>query len=304
MRYLILFFILIYLPIKANFIERISIESGISYRWDSLDWNIGSLNGSPNILSELIWKDLEIWQIDVQVRAFLCSHIYTRFQADYGWIVKGTNHDFDFLGNDRTQLFSHSISQSNRGCVYDFSGAIGYPLTWSNRHLGLVPLIGYSGHSQHLAMTDGEMVFNLLAPNEAGSIPHLDSTYRTRWYGPWLGIDAVFCPNCPFCLFATYEYHWVYYRAKAHWNLRPDMPDGFRHNANGYGHVLRVGARYDINPQWFASCFAHYQIWHTRLGTDVTNLIAENGNYFELYQPLNRVNWRSLAIAIIIAYRF
>ena len=56
-----------------NIISRMSIDLGVKagYRVDQLDWNIAGNNAGtdPNILSELSWKDLEIWQVQAETIA-------------------------------------------------------------------------------------------------------------------------------------------------------------------------------------------------------------------------------------------
>ncbi|UCG08955.1 MAG: hypothetical protein JSV83_10030, partial [Desulfobacterales bacterium] len=50
---------------KASFRIESEVAVGNGYRRDELDWNIaGNINGNnPNILSELTWEDLEIYQL-------------------------------------------------------------------------------------------------------------------------------------------------------------------------------------------------------------------------------------------------
>ena len=66
-----------------------------SYRKDDLDWNIaGNRSGNnPNILSELTWDDLEIYQLKFQAKTVVPKIFYLRGSFAYGWIFDGQNQD-------------------------------------------------------------------------------------------------------------------------------------------------------------------------------------------------------------------
>ncbi|NOQ42374.1 MAG: hypothetical protein GQ563_07740, partial [Desulfuromusa sp.] len=53
------------LAFDAIYIESAGIDMGFGYRSDQLDWSIsGDTNGeNPNILSELDWEDIEVFQL-------------------------------------------------------------------------------------------------------------------------------------------------------------------------------------------------------------------------------------------------
>jgi hypothetical protein len=85
-------------------------ELNNSYRVDHLDWNIAgnSAGSNPNVLSELTWEELEIYQITGGVRLSINDGFYVRGSLGYGWILSGANQDSDFLGDDRTQEYSRT----------------------------------------------------------------------------------------------------------------------------------------------------------------------------------------------------
>ena len=82
--------------------EKSEIESEFlfkaGYRIDELDWNIaGDINGNnPNILSELTWDDLEVYQIKLQNKTIIRKTFYLKGSLAYGRIVGGGKPGFGF----------------------------------------------------------------------------------------------------------------------------------------------------------------------------------------------------------------
>ena len=229
---------------KADRPVRFEFALDAGYRFDELKWNIaGNLSGtSPNILSELTWENLRTFQLKLSNTTTVKEVIYLRGYLDYGWINAGDNQDSDYAGDDRTLEFSRSNNNSDDGNMLDGSIGIGYRITFGGDTFQLIPLLGYSYHEQNLRMTDGYQTIPAF-----GSFPGLDSTYETRWYGPWIGVDFKiqtrefdsFVKRAVF--YTTLEGHSVDYDAEADWNLRTDFahPKSFEHDAEGDGIIVR-----------------------------------------------------------------
>lgn len=302
-------FLLSFLFVSASlsaFIDEWSVQGGISYRRDQLDWNISGPNGHPNILSELEWKGLDIWQFEGQTDILICQHFYGWAQADYGWIVGGENRDSDYWGPNRTEEFCRSISRADRGHVYDGSMAIGYQFYQDDQSWILTPLIGYSGHAQHLTIINGEVVLQASHSDWIGSIYGLNSSYKAYWYGPWVGIRMGYAPyNECWTVEAGYEYHKVCYGGHGHWNLRVDMPDGFGHHTNdAHGHVWTLMGRYALTEYWFLAAKVAYQTWDASNGIDGSHIVTSNGGHYFVTTRLNHVNWNSYLFGLQIGTSF
>jgi outer membrane protein Pom len=126
------------------------------YRSDDLRWNIaGDTEGNnPNILSELEWEDLGIFQIKgSNVTVF--RGVYLKGSLAYGWIFSGDVQDSDYLGDNRALEFSRSNNNADDGNTMDASMGIGYQFLFRSGFIGISPMIGYSHHEQNLIMTDG-----------------------------------------------------------------------------------------------------------------------------------------------------
>lgn len=283
------------------------------YRQDSLDWNIGG-NLVPgqyvDVLSELTWDDLESYQVKFQGSLIIPDILALRASADYGWIFDGDNQDSDFAGDDRTLEFSRSNNSADDDDVWDVSLAVGYPFRTGRRVIGTItPLAGYSYHEQNLTMTDG--VQTIATPGvtpPAGPFGGLDSSYDTKWYGPWLGIDLNFRAAATdtvahrFETFISYEYHWADYEAEADWNLRDDFrhPKSFTHDADGSGWIFRTGLNFSLHRNIAINFNYEYQDWSTNSGTD--KIFFADGTTAKTC--LNEVNWTSYSVGLGISVRF
>ena len=284
----------------------ISLSTG--YRVDDLSWNIaGDISGSnPNVLSELTWSDLETLQATLSARALVNDWLYLRGSFGYGCIRSGDNQDSDFDGNHRTQEYSRSNNSADDGSVLDAVFGIGYQFEVISRKLKLIPLIGYSYHEQNLTMTNGFQTISTPAhvpPTPPyGPLPGLDSSYDAKWTGPWLGIDLSFEITESFTLSGSLEYHWAEYEAEANWNLIPFLshPGSFKHDAEGKGFLITLGAEYLLTGPWSLNMAFSYQKWSAESGFD--RLHYANGSIAET--RLNEVNWDSYALMLGLVYRF
>lgn len=269
---------------------------GVGYRQDYLRWSMAGQNHQPNILSELTWKDIEIALVETEGILEVCR-FYARGRADYGRIFHGHDTDQDFGGDDRTELFSSSCAKADSGEVYDFSFGIGY--AWEYCGLHIAPLGGYSHQEQHFEMCDLFNEVNLIS-NVLGPIKGLDSSYRARWTGPWLGFDFDYSLKGWPTLFGSFEYHWGDYFGKGHWNLRRDFIKDFRQCAdNVHGQKYIIGLEHLFACHWGVNIVATYQNWKTGSGIDRVFLLEGAGD-----SPFNGAKWHSYSIVGAVSYIF
>ena len=287
------------------------LEFSAGYRKDNLDWNIaGDINGNnPNILSELTWSDIDIFQIKAGIRSVFNKVFYVRGAIDYGSIFDGSNQDSDYNGDNRTLEWSRSNNSTDQGSVWDATLGIGYQFKADSDRLKIVPLVGYSYSDQYFKLTDGYQTVSepLLAPPGETPLPlgpfsGLDSSYEAEWWGPWVGIDLLFDPNEKMTFYAGFEYHWANYQGEADWNLRSDFthPTSFKHNSDGTGVVMTIGGEFSLPKPWFLSLNINYQNWSTDPGLDT--IYHADGSISQT--RLNEVNWDSFAIMLGLTYCF
>ena len=276
---------------------------GFGYRSDNLEWNIaGDVSGNnPNILSELTWEDLGIFQLKID-NVTIFRDIYFRGAVAYGWIMTGDVQDSDYLGDNRTLEFSRSNNSADDGNTLDATVGIGYQFSFGSNFLSFIPLVGYSRYEQNLTVTDGNQT---IPPT--GPFAGLDSTYETEWTGPWVGADLVFrMPHEKkyfekFSFQVGLEYHWADYYAEADWNLRTDFahPKSFEHDADGSGWIVSADWDIFITRQLGFKMSVNYQAWDTDPGIDRT--FFSDGT--TIVTRFNEVNWDSYAIMFGIVYR-
>lgn len=268
-------------------------------RVDELDWNIaGNTSGtSPNILSELTWTDLESLGLEIKGSAPVNNRMYLRGSFRYSWIYSGANQDSDYSGNNRTQEYSRSNNNSDSGSVWDASGGLGFVLL--DGPFFIAPVGGFSYHKQNLTITDGFQTIPATGP-----FAGLNSTYEARWFGPWAGLDLWYTRprSRSFTLSMSLEYHVLWYRAEADWNLRSDFshPKSFEHWATGNGILLTIDSVHRLK----SGISINY-------GIDVRAFMVHNGTdrvYFSSGAisdtKLNEVNWTSSSIYLGLGYAF
>lgn len=277
--------------------QDLSYGIGYTYREDQLNWNFAGPNDTPNVLSELEWDDIRVNQVTFAIAATTCNRFYFRGYADYGRIFHGRNRDSDYAESGRQMEFSRTLSNAGRGEVFDLSGGVGYQWSlWCDR-VSVSPLLGLSWQEQHLRMYDGKLVI----PVEE-KIDDLHSSYKTRWWGPWVGVDLIGQAFCKFSLFASFEYHWAPYQGKGHWNLREDLFNKFKHSANAKGWVTQGGVNYSICGNWSITLAASYQKWCAENGTHTVRIMNESFEAVKAKARLNDVNWSSFQAAIFLTY--
>lgn len=281
------------------------IETG--YRHDGFKWNIAGSNREPNVLSEMHWKNLKIWQIAARATMLTEHSIYVRGYADYGRILDGRARDSDYAGNGRTYEFSRSYSDAGHGEVFDLSLGAGYQFSFCDGRLLVSPLAGLSQEEQHLTMRHGFQSLNSFNPTATGPFHGLKSSYKARWRGPWIGTDVVYHVDYDLSFLGTLEYHWARYRGHGHWNLRPDLIHGFTQKTKGYGVVGSVGAVYNVCQDWTVGLTLAFQTWKGRPGKSRAKIaLPEDGKIviYQSQQRLNRVRWNSFNVMASVGYQF
>ena len=283
------------------------------YRVDDLNWNIAGFSPISgdyvNVLSELTWEDLEIFQLRFGLSTVILQAFKIKGALAYGIIFDGQVQDSDYDGDNRTLEFSRSNNSAEQGETLDASIGFGYVFSFLSDKISLTPLIGYSYHVQYITMTDGFQTLETpgLTP-PLGPFSGLDSTYDARWQGIWLGVDAAFrihrkdrvSPAHEFILGG--EYHDADYYGKANWNLRGDLahPKSFEHKADGQGYVLSGEYRYYFNRRWSINLNGNYQKWETDPG--LHRVFFADGTFGET--RLNEVNWESYAVMLGVNCQF
>jgi hypothetical protein len=274
----------------------------VGYRHDQLKWNKAAPSGTPNILSELQWNNVQSAVITGGTDITFADNWQADGKISYGKIADGKNQDSDYYLNDRQGEFSRSNNTADDGMSIDLSGDLGYHLTLGRKNRApywrFTPKLGYAFHTQQFNMTQGMQTIPAY-----GSFSGLDSTYEGTWFGPWGGLTTQLAFTERFSLQAAMEYHYVDYEGTGHWNLRSDLqqPKSFTHKADGEGIVATAVARYMLTPDWIIRLSAEYQNWLANKNGKDTMLFAD-GSTAEM--RFNEVKWQSYGINLGVEYVF
>ncbi len=245
--------------------------------------------------------------------------------------------EVDFDGSAR---FHHRIK---RGHVYDASLAVGYQFRWCDDSFAVSPLIGYSWHGQqfsgrHRGGSSSSDFFNdngedqvelARRDHHSSSSCSYDSysssssdcnrnRFRACWDGFWIGFDAEYRFMCDWTLFATYEYHWADFRARARNFCIIDNFDGSdfgsrrdrRHlnSKRAYGNVFSIGGRWAFCDDWTIGVVGQFQWWDARHGKERNRLreVELSGADLQcnLSHRLRKVSWDSAGVTVDIGVNF
>jgi len=300
----------------------IDLKLKIGQRSDQFDWSIaGHFDGTdPNVLSELTWDRLDIYQLQISTDLLFDASGRTHYQYllrglfGLGKIIDGQNRDSDYAGDDRTLEFSRSTNSADSGGVLDLSGGAGLRFSSQDRRWVLSPMVGFSYHEQNLRMTGGyqEISEQLIAddffdpdrllPPVGPFQEQLNSSYDAKWWGPWIGLELTFEPRDSWSIRGDFEFHFTEYEGKANWNLRQDLahPVSFRHWADGYGLAYGLELARKLKDGWSCGLTTRYQDWQTDAGID--NIYLDDGTISAT--RLNEVNWTSFALMLDLTRRF
>lgn len=280
----------------------INLDICTGFREDRFEWSIAGIDDFPNVLSELKWKELRMVEVSGYASYVSPCNYAIRFSGDYGFIYHGKNIDSDYLQDDEHGLFSRSINNAGKGFVFDVEGAVGYRVISTCSRFVAILLGGYGYHDQHLHIYDGRQVFSPFL-SELGPISGLNSRYRTRWYGPWIGLDFNTHVECCAYLFGSMEWHFLNYRGEGHWNLREDIGPFF-HRAWGQGYVGVLGANWEIWGNWSIGVVGTYRHFWTHHGRE--KLIVNDPIFgeIEVHTRFNHASWVVGTLSGLITYRF
>jgi len=263
----------------------------LGFRSDELQWSIpGAFRGKDgviyqqNIISELTWKNLKSNYLGAH-GLFQDGQFVARGDVGYGIINSGDNQDSDYRGNNRTEEFSRSNNKSNGDHVSDAKIGVGLNLdNLAGPSFQFTPMAGISSHVQSLRMTDLNQTVSVsqyaplqIEPIDVGQYSGLDSSYETKWVGPWVGFNARLQIDSTIAVRANFEHHWADYSGQGNWNLRDclDHPESFTHSAEGTGNDLGFGADIQLNTNVMLFFGMTASSWITDAGTGTVHLPAD-----------------------------
>jgi opacity protein-like surface antigen len=283
-----------------------------------VSFNIASdLTGAatPNVLSELIWDDMDTWALESRVNIGLGKSFKIGARVGLGAIRDGNASDRDYAGDNRTDLFSYATATvDGKHQIYgdinigwQFSNSFEVPvirLGKSGKSMALAstiavtPRIGYAYSKHEILFKDGVQVVPDLGPFDG-----LHSTYKPEWRGMYAGVDGSFRIAGPIHLLVSAQFYPdVRYRGDGNWNLRGDLssPTSFRHSADGSGFSYEAGLRWQVDTLMSISLSYRGLNFDTDPGRAQVNSI----DFGEISTRLNEADWESKGYVLEFRWRF
>ncbi|WP_175632974.1 omptin family outer membrane protease [Pedobacter ghigonis] len=279
--------------LAQNTKKKWEIKPSIGIQQAKSDWSIaGNASGtSPNILSELIWKNLKGPSFGLDIKYHITDRLTVKTSNQYGNITKGEVEDTDYADDNRQNAFYFDLLNANKGYLFNSSLQLSYQL-FSFDQFAVNPIIGLSYHQQK---------FHLLESASNITSAGLNSTYQTRYKGFDFGLEGTFKAKS-FRVTAGILGGFYTYSAKANWNLIPDFqkPVSFTHAANSFSISGNVNLAVPLN-----------KTLQLELDYKINNINTYSGvdrAYFNNKQPeetqFNGANFRANTIALGLNFSF
>lgn len=281
------------------------ITLGGGYRLDAFDWNIADADGSPNVVSELTWKDLRMQTLGIDGRVMFGKGWEISGSFSRGWIYAGENRDSDYLYDDRQGEYSRSENKTRDKGADAAEVSLGYRFRLVDTSAGgkrysFTPRVGWRYDYLDMRITDGNQTVNLVGPT--GPFDGLDSLFQATWQGPWAGFGLDLELAQRWWLGMGWRYRWGLYEGEADWNLRDDLmhPKSQSQEADAWGTAWHVTLRYSLAAAWDLSLRYDQSNWHAKPGTHYFYMAT--GDVYR--QPLNEANQDSSMLNLKLSWRF
>lgn len=280
---------------------KLNFEVSEGYRQDKLQWSISGAHKKPNIISELTFHDIKIYQTRLATKLTM-SEYFAKANLGYGNIFSGKVRDSDYSKNNRKGEFARSESKLRGSHTLDGQVSFGKDIA-VQPNFTLSPFFGYTWDYEKLRFHDGKQK-RLFGFKMNEKIRKLNSTYTSKWDAPFIGMRAHLDATKKLFFFGEYDFFFaVHHHGAGHWNLR-NKGKGMTfhlnsHRAKGWGQMGLIGTGYEVFNNFFVK--AEYQI---------ANLQAKGGtitgkeNHHKFRQPFHKAELTSSEARLCLEYAF
>lgn len=269
------------------------IKPAIGIQQSKFDWSIaGNASGTnPNILSELIWKNLKGPAFGLDVKYHITDRLTVKTSNQYSNTTKGEAEDTDYADDNRQSAFYFDLLNADKGYLFNTNLQLSYQLL-NSEQFAFSPVIGLSYNQQKFYLLESAS-----NPNSAG----LNSSYQSRYKGFDFGLEGTFKAKL-FRISAGILGGFYKYSAKANWNLIPDFqkPVSFTHAANSF--ALSGNANLAIPLNKMLELELDYKINNINTYTGVDRAYYNNRKTEET--QFNGANFRANTIALGLNFMF
>lgn len=281
---------------------RFDVEVSQGYRHDKLKWSVSSVHKKPNILSELTFHDIKIYQTRLVTKLTMDDY-FAKANFGYGDILSGRERDSDYSKNNKKGEFSRSRSKIPGSHTLDAEVRVGKDFALSPLFT-LSPLIGYTWDYEKLRIKDGRQK-RLFGKKMNKKIPKLNDSYTSRFDAPFIGARFGFDATKKLSFFGEYDFLFaVRHHGTGHWNLR-NFGKGMTFHLNsrrskGWGQMGLIGAGYEVFNNFMLK--AEYQISH--LQARGGKMTGKREFQLKFRQPIHRAELTSQEVRLCLDYAF
>ena len=243
---------------------KIGLSQG--YRREKQDFSISGIKGSPNIVSELTFKDIDVYVTRLWASVMKDGY-YLKGSGAYGKILDGRTIDNDYARDDRKGHFSHSVHDITGDYTADFRLQLGRSFEVIGVH------VGYSAYLQRMRFKHGKVWTTTMFNGGKGKyrpVHGLNSTLKTNWHGPELGLELKQPVAACVDIIAHYSFLFpLRYEANGHWNLRKKHHRHFdMHNRStkSFGNIFGICLSWCLSPAWSLQAAYEYLRFSSRGG--------------------------------------
>lgn len=283
----------------------VGMETG--YRTSDLKWNIaGTYAGtSPNVLSELQWKNVEGYEfqpkVDYTQKTGSLRGLNLQGSVNKSITTGGDNQDSDYAGDNRTSEFSRSNNDSDAGHSEGFKASVGYAFDFNDSRkktlARFTALVGYAMQDQTFVLRDGNQTIPA-----TGSFAGLRSSYNMEIRAPFIGAELTSNFSEHHHIKLRGEYMYGTYEGTGNWNLRGDLnhPDSYEQKANGNGYLVSAQYGWQFSPRTQFTLSSTYNYFKTNDGKD--KVFFSNGTTGTT--RLNEAKFQSIDYMAGLNYKF
>lgn len=249
--------------------SRFSITAGPSLSFSNFKWSIaGDINGrNPTVLSDLTYTKIQRIGFFIAANYEIKDLFEINATIDKSYTTKGKGTDIDYQGNYKTQPTYR----------LDFDSKTGNAL--NGRLSFVVKARDYGFAKIHVGIQTE--IFNQTLAIESPEIVALASKYTTKTYGigPTINMQINLTKRVQIEVSETFTSS--IYRAKANWNLNPNLqsPLSFRQKANGFKINTGTAIFYTLSDKMKVHYTFNYLFEKINKGKDIaylnTGLLSE-----------------------------
>ena len=261
------------------------------YRQDSLSAKTEAAESYSGLTlnDNLKINSISLYEIGLQGKVTVLN-FFARLDGTYGWAWSGHYHE-------SLPLFSNNLSslksKVDTGNTKNWTFGVGY-------HFNVIPLCDWVKIGPMIGWSHDEQKFKMKSRSSGFS----NLAYQNCWQGPWAGIDLEL-QLCEFALHTSYEYHYVNWEGKRHFNGEGSFSGALANRLksnHASGQVLNLEGRWNFNLCWFAGIGIKVQEWQAIKGHLKTLKDKFGLNPSHRPDKLKDAHWKSFAITLDLGF--